>query len=240
MRLADADGVDDAGVSYGYLGGDVGALTAFARTQLSDEPGVLDAEALAEARTGIVPVPGSEQQYGLGWRDTRLSELDEPIVFHGGATPGHAAMVVLLPERDRAVVLLQNTYDLLRDDQIQAVAFGLAHLVAGGDRPRGPGPSVADLAVVWGSTAFALVMVVGVVLAGLAVRARRGGVAATVVWGAAGAAAVAAAVWLLVGLGPRSALLWLPDAAVAVLVAGVCGALVLVLRVSAAVRGRAD
>ncbi|MFI6578315.1 serine hydrolase domain-containing protein [Nocardiopsis sp. NPDC050513] len=240
VPLADADGVDDAGVAYGYLGGDLRALAAFARTQLADDPGVLDARTLAQARTGIVPVPGSEQEYGLGWRDTRLSELDEPIVFHGGAAPGHAAMVVLLPERDRAVVVLQNTYDVLGDEQIQAVAFGLAHLVAGGDRPRNPGPNATDLAVVGGSTAFALVMVVGAVLAGRAVRARRGDVAAALVWGAAGTAGVAAAVWLLVALGPRFALLWVPDATVAVLVAGVCGALTLALRVWAAVRGRSS
>uniref|UniRef100_UPI000476F3DF serine hydrolase domain-containing protein n=1 Tax=Nocardiopsis lucentensis TaxID=53441 RepID=UPI000476F3DF len=115
VPLADADGVDDAGVAYGYLGGDLVALAAFARAQLADDPAVLDAGTLARARTGIVPVPGSEQEYGLGWRETRLSELDEPIVFHGGATPGHAAIVVVLPEHDRAVVVLQNTYDLMRD-----------------------------------------------------------------------------------------------------------------------------
>ncbi|WP_232832318.1 serine hydrolase [Nocardiopsis sp. FIRDI 009] len=239
VPLADADGVDDAGVSDGYLGGDLGALAAFARTQVADDPAVLDPETLAEARRGIVPVPGSRQEYGLGWRETRMSELDEPIVFHGGATPGHAAMVVVLPERDRAVVVLQNTYDLLRDGQIQAVAFGLAHLVAGGDQPRNPGPSVLDRTAVWGSTALALVMAVGAVLAVRSLRTRRGGVAAALAWSVAGAATGSAAVWPISAYGTRLALLWLPEVGLATLTAGVLGGVTLVLRMTAVARDRA-
>ncbi len=138
VPVADADGVDDEGAAYGYLGGDVTDLAAFARAQVAAEPPVLDAAALERSRTGLVPVPGSAQEYGLGWRDTALSDPGEPIVFHGGSTPGYAAILVVLPERERTVVVLQNTYDMLRDNGIQAVAFGLAHMLAGGDSPSSP------------------------------------------------------------------------------------------------------
>jgi CubicO group peptidase (beta-lactamase class C family) len=230
VPVADADGVDDAGASYGYLGGDLTDLAAFARAQLEAEPPVLDAAALEGARTGRVPVPGSTQEYGLGWRDTVLTGLGEPIVFHGGATPGHAAMVVVLPERERAVVVLQNTYGLLRDGGIQAVAFGLAHLVAGGDSPSSPGAEPLYLASVWTPTAAAAALGAGAVAAA---RVRRPRPWATGLWSALGLVAAGAAVWLAASHGLRPALTWMPDVTVAVLAAGVLGAAVVALRLLA-------
>ncbi|PDP84491.1 serine hydrolase [Glycomyces fuscus] len=234
VPVADADGVDDAGAAYGYLGGDLTDLAAFARAQLEAEPPVLDAAALERARTGLVPVPGSAQEYGLGWRDTALSDLGEPIVFHGGSTPGYVAIVVVLPERERAVVVLQNTYDMLRDGGLQAVAFGLAHLVAGGDSPSSPGTDPLYLASVWTPTAAAAALGAGAVAA---VRARRPRPWATGLWSAPALVAAGAAVWLTASHGLRPALTWVPDVTVAVLAAGVLGAAVVALRLLAHRRG---
>ncbi|WP_017571555.1 serine hydrolase domain-containing protein [Nocardiopsis halotolerans] len=230
VQVADADGVDDAGVSYGYLGGDLTDLSAFAQAQLDADPPVLDAAVLERARTGTVPVPGSDQEYGLGWRDTALDDLDEPIVFHGGATPGHASMVVLLPGHERAVVVLQNAYGVLRDGGIQAVAFGLAHLVAGGDSPASPGSDPLYPAAVWVPTAAAVALGAGGVAA---IRVRRPRPWATALWSFLGLVAAGTAVWLVAGFGLRPALTWLPDVSVALLVAGVLGAAVTVLRLRA-------
>ncbi|WP_435108719.1 serine hydrolase domain-containing protein [Nocardiopsis synnemataformans] len=227
VPVADADGVDDAGAAYGYMGGDITDLAAFARAQLEAEPPVLDAAALERARTGLVPVPGSAQEYGLGWRDTALSDLGEPIVFHGGSTPGYVAIVVVLPERERAVVVLQNTYDMLRDNGIQAVAFGLAHMVAGGDSPSSPGTDPLYLASVWTPTAAAAALGTGAVAA---VRVRRPRRWATGLWSALGLVAVVAAVGLTASYGLRPALTWVPDVTAATLAAGVLGAAVVVLR----------
>ncbi|WP_223839021.1 serine hydrolase domain-containing protein [Nocardiopsis deserti] len=234
VPVADADGVDDAGAAYGYLGGDITDLAAFARAQLEAEPPVLDAASLERARTGLVPVPGSAQEYGLGWRDTALSDLREPIVFHGGSTPGYAAIVVVLPERERAVVVLQNTYDMLRDDGIQAVAFGLAHMVAGGDSPSSPGTDPLYLASVWTPTAAAAALGAGAVAA---VRVRRPRRWATGLWSALGLVAGVAAVGLAASYGLRPALTWVPDVTAATLAAGVLGAAVVVLRLLAYRRG---
>ncbi|WP_019608365.1 serine hydrolase [Nocardiopsis sp. CNS-639] len=234
VPVADADGVDDEGAAYGYLGGDVTDLAAFARAQVAAKPPVLDAAALEEARTGLVPVPGSAQEYGLGWRDTALSDLGEPIVFHGGSTPGYAAIVVVLPERGRAVVVLQNTYDMLRDNGIQAVAFGLAHMVAGGDSPSSPGTDPLYLASVWTPTAAAAALGAGAVAA---VRVRRPRRWASALWSALGLVSVAAAVGVAASHGPRPALTWLPDVTAATLAAGALGAAVVVLRLLAHRRG---
>ncbi|MFE6387639.1 serine hydrolase domain-containing protein [Nocardiopsis dassonvillei] len=230
VPVADADGVDDEGAAYGYLGGDVTDLAAFARAQVAAEPPVLDAAALEEARTGLVPVPGSAQEYGLGWRDTALFDLGEPIVFHGGSTPGYAAIVVVLPERGRAVAVLQNTYDMLRDNGIQAVAFGLAHMLAGRDSPSSPGTDPLYLASVWTPTAAAAALGAGAVAA---VRVRRPRRWASALWSALGLVAVAAAVGVAASHGLRPALTWLPDVTAATLAAGALGAAVVVLRLLA-------
>ncbi|WP_047869901.1 serine hydrolase [Nocardiopsis sp. RV163] len=230
VPVADADGVDDEGAAYGYLGGDVTDLAAFARAQVAAEPPVLDAAALERARTGLVPVPGSAQEYGLGWRDTALSDLGEPIVFHGGSTPGYAAIVVVLPERERAVVVLQNTYDMLRDNGIQAVGFGLAHMLAGGDSPSSPGADPLYLVSVWAPTAGAAALGAGAVAA---VRVRRPRRWASALWSALGIVAVAAAAGVAASHGPRPALTWLPDVTAATLAAGALGAAVVVLRLLA-------
>lgn len=209
--------VDDGGAAYGYLGGDLGALAAFAELQLSPEPAVLDADTLDEARTGTAPVPGSDQKYGLGWRETTLSGTEVPAAFHGGATPGYTAMLIVLPGHERAVVVLQNTYDMLRDDQVQALGFGLAHLVAGA-APPDPGPAVLHGAAVWGTAALAVSAVAGAVLS-LRTPARRPWT--RVLLGVLGVAS--AGIVALVALGGSTALLWLPDVTLALLLAALAG-----------------
>ncbi|RKS07989.1 CubicO group peptidase (beta-lactamase class C family) [Nocardiopsis sp. Huas11] len=228
VPVADADGVDDAGAAFGYLGGGLTDIAAFARLQLRADPAVLDADALARARTGAVPVPGSAQQYGFGWRETHLSGTNTPIVFHGGATPGHAALLVLLPEQERAVVVLQNHYDVLRDGQIQGVAFGLARLLSGAEPDPTPG-FVGATALPWAATAAALVQAGGVVAA---LRAGRPHWAVSAAWTALGLGAVGAAAWLLSYLGPHGALTWLPDTAIALLAAAVLGTAVTAVRLT--------
>src|SRR5690606_11208053 len=86
---------DPAGAAYGYLGGTLDDLAAFARASLDDDS-LLD---------GAVPT-GDGRSYGLGWRRWNLDGTDIPMVWHAGAVPGYSADVLLLP--DRAVVFLAN------------------------------------------------------------------------------------------------------------------------------------
>lgn len=229
VPVADSGEVDDEGASYGYLGGTLDDLAAFARLQLDPEPPLLDADTLAGMREGAVPVPGSSQRYGLSWRETVLSGTDEPVVFHGGATPGYAAMVLLLPERERAVVVAQNAYAVAADGEIQQVAFDLARMLAGA--PAGE-PSAAWIppAAAWGATALALG------LGAAALRPGRGRV--RTVLGAVGVLAAVAAAGLFSYLGPRSTLLWFPDLALAAAAAGLLGAALAVRGLAPAARRR--
>lgn len=228
--------VDDGGAAYGYLGGDLDSLAAFARMQLVEDPPVLDATTLGEARTGAVErSPGRE--YGLGWWDAPVPGVDEHVVWHAGATPGFATMMIVLPERERAVVVLQNGYDNLRDGEVQAVGFGLAHLLTGGDAPVEPEKDPLGPALVWGATTAIPLSVTGAVTA--VIHLRRGRVRRR--WTAwfrvvFAALSVTAVVALSATIGVRAGLLWFPEAAVAILVSGVLGGFVLVTRGVALVR----
>ncbi|MDO3650306.1 serine hydrolase domain-containing protein [Nocardia mangyaensis] len=104
---------DPAGVAYGYLGGALGDLAAFARASLTDSPQVDDA----------VPT-GSGRTYGLGWRQWTVEGTDIPMVWHGGATPGYFAQIILLPEH--AIVLTANAYGTFTEPALLDLGFQLA------------------------------------------------------------------------------------------------------------------
>ena len=97
---------DPAGVSSGYLGGSLRDAVAFARAHL---PGgsVLTSEQRASLFRPEIST-GEGRGYGLGWRTWPVFGSDQPMVWHSGAAPGYQASVVLLPEQERAVVVLQN------------------------------------------------------------------------------------------------------------------------------------
>ncbi|MFF5214591.1 serine hydrolase domain-containing protein [Micromonospora sp. NPDC000442] len=120
---------DPAGVSYGYLGGSLRDAVAFARANL-DGSGLLSAEQRA---TLIQPevTTGDGRSYGLGWRTWPVFGSDQPMVWHSGAAPGYQAGIVLLPEQNRAVVVLQNAYGSFQENQLLDTSWGLASILSG-------------------------------------------------------------------------------------------------------------
>ncbi len=127
---------DRTGASYGYLGGTVDDLAHFAMAQLNGgrygTARVLTPASVALMQRGAVPVGGT-QRYGLGWRDdTRNADLGTRTVWHGGAAPGYQAMIVLLPDLGRGIVVLQNVYGVFQDWELAAAALGAARILAGG------------------------------------------------------------------------------------------------------------
>ncbi|MEU6038395.1 serine hydrolase domain-containing protein [Actinomadura sp. NPDC047616] len=152
-----ADGIDDHGASYGYLGGDLGDLAAFASLQLRrgktvDGGTVLTSDSVRLMREeGRLQPAGTGTGYGLGWRIG--GGLEAPLdtaVWHTGATPGYSAMLFLLPQRNIALVLQQNIYGLLHDGAVMEVGFGAVRLLTGG-RPPAAQPSASTYyATVWG------------------------------------------------------------------------------------------
>ncbi|MFD8011712.1 serine hydrolase domain-containing protein [Streptomyces sp. NPDC058955] len=236
------DGVDDDGAAYGYTGGDLNDLAAFAALQLrsgrtADGGGtVLSPDSVRlMRRSGRLQPSGTATGYGLGWRVGGLEAPLDTAVWHTGATPGYSAMILLLPDRDLALVLQQNLHGLLHDSAVMDVGFGAARILAGGTAPE-PSSATTYYATVWGLTAPALVLLAEA-LHSLRLL-RRGGsrrIAPTVLWCLAGAAPPAVLVAALVLVGSGALWTWTPDAFTAVCAASVAAA-VIALRLGAAVR----
>ncbi|GAA1526947.1 serine hydrolase domain-containing protein [Actinomadura kijaniata] len=230
MPSAVADGFDDHGAAYGYLGGDLNDLAAFAAFQLRSGDGTLAPEDVRLMRREGRPGSG----YGMGWRVGGLKPPLDRAVWHTGATPGYSAMVFLIPERGLALVLHQNLHGLLHDGAVMQVGFDAARLLAGGGLDGAPS-ATGYHAAVWGVTVLAL----GLVLAAgrSVVRLRRPEVSrrSSVAWVLVGVVPLALAVWASGQIGVRSLATWLPDAFAALCVAVaagvvtvVCGAFTLV------------
>ncbi|HEX2143303.1 MAG TPA: serine hydrolase domain-containing protein [Glycomyces sp.] len=128
---------DQTGPSYGYLGGDIGDLSAFAATQLGPESTTtLAPESLALMHAGATNV-NATIDYGLGWRvDSRNEDLGTTTVWHTGAAPGFAAGVLLLPELDRALVVMQNRYGHFEEGPLIGAMLGATRILAGGEGPE--------------------------------------------------------------------------------------------------------
>lgn len=121
--------VDPATVPAGYLVGDLTDLAAFAQINLVGGP-VLDDKQRQLLHTTEITT-GEDSGYGLGWRTWHVPGSSEPMLWHGGAAPGYQSTILLLPERDLAVVVLQNAYGPFQENQLLDTAWGVASTIAG-------------------------------------------------------------------------------------------------------------
>jgi CubicO group peptidase (beta-lactamase class C family) len=124
---------DPTGPSYGYLGGSVADLGAFAAANLPGGKGAIGPDSMALMQT---PAAAMNEQidYGLGWKiDDRNADLGTTTVWHTGGAPGYSAAVILLPELGRAVVIAQNAYGHFQDGALAGTALGAARVAAGGE-----------------------------------------------------------------------------------------------------------
>ncbi|GAB4003543.1 hypothetical protein GCM10029992_45670 [Glycomyces albus] len=79
---------DPTGPSYGYLGGTIEDLAAFAEANLSGGEGVLEPETIERMHTPAATMSGSTA-YGLGWKDSGFNDdLGTRTIWHSGGTPG--------------------------------------------------------------------------------------------------------------------------------------------------------
>ncbi|MDO5511593.1 serine hydrolase [Corynebacterium sp.] len=146
---------DAAGLGYGYLAGDITTLGDFASRQLAAPSAAWREETmLIDAGTGA----------------TGATEVT--AYRHSGAVPGYFAHVTLVPERDRAVVLLTAYYGELDAHRLNAWADNVVRTELGGRAEPLPAPSRVSL---W------LMMACVVPLLALLLRPRRWAVAAAVV-----------------------------------------------------------
>ncbi|MEU5951667.1 serine hydrolase domain-containing protein [Streptomyces sp. NPDC047525] len=215
---------DTSGVPYGHVGGSARDLARLALAEL--EGGtlhgrrLLSAKGIAETQRGHVD--SSADRYGLGWSVGTLKGTGERMVWHDGALPGHQAMVVMLPDSDRAAIVLQNAYHQLRAKEFADAAFGTAQLLSGAE-PRTTPVDPLAVALPWATAALAGALLLCVAAPALrrlpgrraAVRARsRRRIAVTTTASVAAALGIAALLWWLpstLGGTLPMTLLWMPD-----------------------------
>lgn len=247
VPAATADGVDDSGAGYGYLGGDLHDLAAFAAFQLRSGRTADGGTVLTEGsvrlmrKEGRLQPGGAGTGYGLGWRVGGLKAPLDQSVWHTGGTPGYSAMLFLLPARNRALVLQQNLYGLAQDGAMMQVGFGAARVLAGAS-PGDSASATTYYAMVWGLTTLALTLLLAAVRSTLLLRRPRWTaptqrrVALTTLWCLAGALPWIALALLADTISPGQLWTWVPDAFIAVAVAAVAGAALIVLRLIRALR----
>lgn len=181
---------------------------------------VLLAKGTAESQRG--QVERDLGRFGLGRSVGVLRGTGERMVWKDGSLPGHHAMVIMLPDSDLAVIVLQNAFHLLRAEEFQDAAFGVARMLSGVD----PGTTSTDptaTVLPWATTALAALLLLCVAAPALrrlpgrraAARARsRRRIVATTTATATAALTLAALLWRLpstLGGTVEMALLWLPD-----------------------------
>ncbi|MWA15209.1 serine hydrolase domain-containing protein [Streptomyces sp. BA2] len=215
---------DTSGVPYGHVGGSVRDLARFALAELGggelDGRRLLSEKGIAETQRGHVE--SSAERYGLGWSVGTLEGTGERMVWHDGALPGYQAMLIMLPDSDRAVIVLQNAYHQLRAKEFGDAATGAAQLLSEAE-PRTTPTDPLAVALPWISAAVAGGLLLSVAAPALrrlpgrraAARARsRRRIVATTLASVAAALGVAALLWRLpsaLGGTFPMALLWLPD-----------------------------
>ncbi|MEV6751262.1 serine hydrolase domain-containing protein [Streptomyces sp. NPDC051214] len=241
---------DTSGVPFGYVGGSVGDVARFTLAELGGGRlhgrRVLSAKGIADTQRG--QVESSAERYGLGWSVGTLKGTSERMVWHDGALPGHHAMLVMLPDSGRAVIVLQNAYHQLRAKEFGDAAIGVAQLLSGAD-PRTTPTDPLVAALPWAMAALAGALLMGVAAPVLrrlpgrraAARARsRRRIIATTLASVTTALGIAALLWWLpstLGGTLPMALLWLPDVGWGAVTAI---ALALLLAVERAVLGALD
>jgi len=124
-------------------------LLDFARLHLrggrtADDRQVVPAKAIAEMRSGEVEVPGTDDEWGLGWRLERWAGTDE-VFGHDGDTVGQRAFLRVFPEASAAIVVLANSTRgaLVARDVLAATAdaaLGLTPPSPPAPLPEGEGP----------------------------------------------------------------------------------------------------
>lgn len=213
--------IDPATVAAGYLTGSIDDLAAFARTQLGGGP-VLDDRARKLLHDPSVRT-GDDSSYGLGWRTWHVAGTDEPMVWHGGAAPGYQSSILLLPERDLAVVVLQDAYGPFQESSLLDTSWGIASILSGAD-PREDGVDPVYWVIVVTLALVVVALLVSVVRGATGLvrgRPSRGGVSrarrvvsATLRWGGVLATGtVLLSLPGLLGVQRSQVVLWAPDVA---------------------------
>lgn len=94
----------------------------------ADGKQVVPTKAIAEMRNGEVEVPGTGEEWGLGWRLMRWGDTE--VIGHDGDTVGQRAFLRVLPSEDAAIVVMTNAPygELVADEVFHAAGRDLFHV----------------------------------------------------------------------------------------------------------------
>ena len=135
-------------VPIGGVIADADDLLTFAQLHLqggksADGKQVVPTRALAEMQEGQVEVPGTADEWGLGWSITRWGDHD--VLAHDGDTIGQRAFLRVLPDSGVAIVVLANSprgdhvadavFAQVGDELVSARPEPLPKALAPADRP---------------------------------------------------------------------------------------------------------
>ncbi|MFE9722282.1 serine hydrolase domain-containing protein [Streptomyces sp. NPDC005794] len=216
---------DTSGTPGAHMGGTARDLSRLVLAELGggqlEGRRVLSAKGIAESQRG--QVDSDADRFGLGWSVGTLEDTNERMVWKSGSLPGHDAMIVMLPDSGRAVIVLQNAFHLLRAQEFHDAAIGTAQLLSGAEPRSTPTDPLATL-LPWAMVVLAGLLALCVVAPALRFLATRRAAAwarsrrrivLNALASAAGSLALAALLWWVLpsalGGSIDSALLWLPD-----------------------------
>ncbi|WP_309068502.1 serine hydrolase domain-containing protein [Microbacterium sp.] len=202
--------LDDSGAPYGYVMSTLEELATYAEAHLNG--GLVDDE-LRSLAWSMQERNGVSSGYGFGWRVEQ--DGDSLVVHHTGATPGYFAHLWLVPEEDRAVIVLANAYSEARAPSLVAAAADISAITAGGSRHVSAGEPL----LTW-LPAGLLVLGLSGIAAGVALGAGRLG--RWWLWACLAAIVITAVVLapVLIGATWRTIGIWTPDLYAGLLAAG--------------------
>lgn len=219
-------GYDTSGVPYGYVGASLDDLTHFVAAELNRGryagQRVLDPAAVRLTQEPSEDPP--DDGYRYGWRADELGGW--PTLWHSGATPGYFATVLLAPEEELGVIVLQNAYGPARDGQLNEVASNIVRILRG-EPPRDVGPDPLLTWAPWLLLGTAVAVLSATVASTMRTRRRVPSRRRSLGWMAAAGCLGGVAVLLprFMGADFARARLWTPDLAIGIVAVVVACAL---------------
>ncbi|MFB9777670.1 serine hydrolase domain-containing protein [Brevibacterium otitidis] len=138
---------DAAGLGYGYFGGTFDELTDWAAWNLSARGRIFHAHSRAAATPTEADAPASdtrsEAMYGFGWSYDTVDAGGRTWkrIHHSGAVPGAFTRIEILPDDNRAVVLMASGYGEPGSADLPESTQFLSSLLVGGQPVPDSGPA---------------------------------------------------------------------------------------------------